>query len=115
MQIETGDTPARASSLLVIQGNQHGGPVKTLDQPRGDDTDHARMPAGGRQDNGLFVVQIHLAPDLAKRLSQHLRLDPLALLVFLLEQLGEGQAFVRAVGQEQLHPGAGIAQSVPWH
>ena len=44
VQVERRDRPARALPVAVGAGDQHDGPVEALDEPRGDDADHALVP-----------------------------------------------------------------------
>jgi hypothetical protein len=48
-QVERRDRAARASALVSLQRDEDGRPVAALRDPRGDDPDHARMPAVRRQ------------------------------------------------------------------
>ena len=44
-QVEAGDRAARARALVAVERDQHGRAVVALGDARGDDADHARVPA----------------------------------------------------------------------
>ena len=43
-QVKAGDAAARATAGVPVERHQHRGAVVALDDPRGDDPDHPRMP-----------------------------------------------------------------------
>ena len=51
-QVERRDRAARAGALLAVERDQHGRAMVALGDPRGDDADHARMPAVGGEHVG---------------------------------------------------------------
>ena len=81
-QIEPRDAARRASApALAVESDQNDGPEVALDEPRGDDAHHPRMPvlAGEHQPGGIRELLGKLGA-CAFRAGEHLELDlaPLA-------------------------------------
>ena len=64
VQVVGGDAAPRSLGALVADRDQHHRPAVALDQPRGDDADHALVPVGRRQHVGA-----PLPPGLVARLD----------------------------------------------
>ena len=65
-QVEPRQAAAGAAPALAVDGDQHGRTLEALDQARGDDADHARVPGVGPQQDraavrvaGLVVHHAH--------------------------------------------------------
>ena len=71
-QVEARDRAAGARALVVFEGDQHARAVVALGDPGGDDADHARVPALGREDVGGGCA---LLGDLGLGLEADPRLD----------------------------------------
>ncbi|HEX3238696.1 MAG TPA: hypothetical protein VHR18_01010 [Solirubrobacterales bacterium] len=111
-QVEAGDaTPTPPPHPLFIEGDHDHGPVVALDQPRGDDPNHAGMPTLAGEDVAGRLAQ--LGAQLA-----HRRLSPGVDLSLGRPALGVGPAQLdrdllrplRVLGQHQLDPGVGPIQ-----
>ena len=102
VQVERGDRAARSLPLLVGAGDQDNGPVVALDEARGDDADHALVPALAR-DHVAAAAAAALRPRLhfGDCLAQDPLLDRLALPVQPFELLGEALRLALVLGQEQ--------------
>jgi hypothetical protein len=75
-----------ALPLAVGARDQHDRPVEALDEPRGDDADHALVPAlVGEHVAALAALRLGPLVDLGERLAQDAVLDALALAVQLFE------------------------------
>ena len=112
MQVERRDRAAGALPLLVAARDQDDRPVVALDEPRGDDADHALVPALARDDVAA-AAPAALGPrlDLRDRLAQDALLDRLALAVQAFELLGELLRLAVVLGQEQRERGLRTAQA----
>ena len=111
VQVERRHRAARALPLAVGAGDQHDRPVVALDEPRGDDADHALVPALAGDDVAAPAAA-RLGPrlDLVDRLARDPLLDGLPLAVQRLELLGERLRLVGVLGQQQRERSLGPAE-----
>ena len=111
VQVERRDRAARADPAFLPGREQHDGPAEALDEPRGDDSDHAPMPVLAREHVAAAALR-RLGPlaNLRDRLAKDALLDGLAVAVQGLELAGEALRFGRVVGQEHLERGARMAE-----
>ena len=107
-QVEGADRAARAAALLTVERDQDRGPVVALGDPRGDDPDHAGMPAlGGEHERAAFGM----LGDERLGLEADPGLDVAALGVDAVELLGDGLGPFAVLGQQQLEPRVGAVQA----
>ena len=111
VQVERRHRPARPLPLAVGAGDDHDRPVVALDEPRGDDADHAFVPTLARDDVAAPAAA-RLGPrlDLVDRLARDPLLDGLPLAVQRLELLGERPGLVGVLGQQQRERSLGPAE-----
>ncbi len=77
--------------------------MEALDEPRGDDADHALVPALVGQDVAApSLLRLRPLLDLGQRLAQDPVLDALPLPVQLLELMGQLSGLVGVLGEEEL-------------
>ena len=91
VQVEGAAGAARALPVAAGRaGDQHDRPAVALDEPRGDDADHALVPVRAGDDVAAVRAAL-LGPglDLVDRGAEDPLLDGLPLAVQLLELLGE--------------------------
>ena len=103
VQVERGDRAAGALPVAVRARDEHDRAVVALDEPRGDDADHALVPVGagdGVGAAGALLGRPRL--DLGHGLAEDPALDRLALAVQLLERVGEPARLGLVLGEEQL-------------
>ena len=115
VQVERRDRAARALPLAVGAGDQHDRPVVALDEPRGDDADHALVPALARDDVAAAAAA-RLGPRLDLGRSPRARMrssTDLALAVQRLELLGELLRLALVLGQEQRERGLRAGRAGP--
>ena len=100
VQVERRDRPARSLPVAVAARDQHDGAVEALDEPRGDDADHALVPVGAG-DDVRAPAAVGLGPLLHRRdrLAQDATLDRLPLLVQLLQRAREVARLFGVAGQ----------------
>ena len=110
-QVERRDRAARAGALVAVERDQHGRAVVALGDPRGDDADHAGMPAVGREDvRRRLRSAVPRGRDLRLGLEQDPRLDVAPLDVDRVE-LGRDRAGPLQVrGEQQLEAGIRAVQ-----
>ena len=102
VQVERRDRAAGALPLAVGAGDQHDRPVVPLDEPRGDDADHALVPAlAGDDVAAAAAARLRPRLDLVDRLAQDALLDRLPLAVQRLELLGEPLRLAIVLGEQQ--------------
>src|SRR5208283_151257 len=89
VKVEAGHRPRRALGKLVAEGHDHGWPLVIIDQPAGDDADHAGVPALAAQDDRPPFFQTSLGLDHLLRLLDDLALDLLAAAIDEIEFLGD--------------------------
>ena len=106
VQIEAGDAAPRAApSPLAVERDDDDGTVVALDQPRGDDADHARVPALTREHQPVGFL--HLVGELAPRRfggRVDLPLGRPALRIRAPELFGDLLRPLLVVGKQQLDP-----------
>ena len=100
MRLSSAPIPSSPRPAPAIR---HDRPVEALDEPRGDDADHALVPALVGQDVAAPPL-LGLRPlrDLGQRLAQDPVLDALPLAVQLLELMGQLSGLVGVLGEEKL-------------
>ena len=112
MQVEARDRAARALPVAVRARDEHDGPPVTLDEPRGDDADHALVPVlAGEHVAALGAPRLRPGLDLRDGRAQDPVLDGLPVAVELLETLREAAGLVRVVGEQQLERRLGPAKT----
>ena len=90
VQVVGGDRAAAALAALAVERDQDDGPRVALDEARGDDADHALVPAlAGGHEHAVAALERAAALDLGGGGAQDRVLDALALAVALLELLGQ--------------------------
>ena len=109
MQIEARDAPARALADVAVEGDQEGGPAVSLDHARGDDADHAGMPALAREHEAGIALQVGGLLDLLQRLVEHALVERLPLDVEPLEPLRQRGGLRRVVAEQEPEPVGGVA------
>ena len=57
-EVEAGDRSAAALAVAVVERDHDGRAVEAVDDARGDDADHARVPAFGAEDDAAAVVGV---------------------------------------------------------
>ena len=113
MEVEGGyGTAAALPQVTVSARDQHDGAVVALRQSRGDDPDHALVPALVREDVSLLPPSC-LRPrvDDGRGLAEDPFLDRLALAVQLLQLRRDPGGGVLVVGQQQLERGRRPAET----
>ena len=106
-QVESLDRPAGTPSDVPVEGDDHGGPVRPLDQPRGDDADHARVPVVSPDHHRLITVPRPGASQLPD-LVEHAGVHEAALRVLTLQVVREPLRLVRIGRQQEPQPGVGL-------
>ena len=98
-----------AGARVAVERDQHGRAVVALGDPRGDDPDHARVPAlAGEHVGGALARR----GDLGLGLEEDARLDVAALGVGAVELLGDrGRALRRPPVRTSSRPGVGAVQA----
>ena len=110
-QVERGDRAPRARALVAVERDEHRRPVVALGDPRGDDPDHAGMPAvGGQHERGGVGAGGARLGDLPLGLEQDPRLHVAALDVDRVELGGHGAGAVEVRREQQLEPRVGAVQ-----
>ncbi len=112
-EVDAGDrTPGAGADAARLERDGEGGPSEPLLQPRGDEADHAGMPAfGGGDDDGALLLGAERGHGLGLGLRQRGKLDRLALAVESVEFGGEARAFGRIVLHEQIDAERGAADA----
>src|SRR6185312_13454491 len=103
VQVERGDRAAGPLPVAVRARDEDDGAVIALDEPRGDDADHALVPVGpgyGVGPAGALLGRPRL--DLGHGLAEDPAFDGLALAVQLFERVGKPARFGLVLGEEQL-------------
>ena len=114
VQVERPQRPARALPAPLGSRNQHDRPVVALDEPRGDDADHAFVPVLARSDvAALPAPRFRPGVDLLDGVSEDPLLDHLSLAVQPFELLREPRRFVAVVGEQQRKRSLGAARVGP--
>ena len=113
VQVERTRRAPRALPAVARARDEDDGSVKAFDEPRGDDPDHALVPALVGQDVPTAAL-LRLRPlfDLRERLAQHAVLYPLPLAVQLLQLMREPAGLVLVVGEQQVERRTGTARGV---
>ena len=111
VEIEARDRAPRALPVAVGAGDQHDRPVVALDEPRGDDADHALVPAGAGDHVGAATPAL-LGPllDRLDGLPQDPLLDGLPVAIQVLELGGELLRGLTLLRQQELERGFGPAE-----
>ena len=107
-EIEGRDGAPRAGSLLTVERDQDRGAVMALGDPRGDDADHAGVPALGRQHVRRRRAR---GGDLRLRLEEDPRLHVAALGVHGVQLGGDGGRARDVGGEEELEAGIGAMEA----
>ena len=103
-EIDARDRAAGAGADAAgLERDRESGPAEPLLQPRGDQADHAGMPAlGGGDDDRALLFDAERGHGLGFRLRHRGNLDRLALAVEAVELGGDARALGRIVLQEQV-------------
>ena len=107
-QVEAGDAAARAAAAaLRVEGDEHDRPPEALGEARGDDPDHARMPAlaGEHQPGRVGDARRAARRARASPRREDLALDLAALAVGALELDRDLLRALGILGEHQLDPG----------
>ena len=106
-QVERGYRSARSGAALAVERDEHDRPVVALGEARGDDPDHARVPALAGEDVRGALAQLG---DLRLGLEQRARLDVPALGVERVELAGDRRRALVVDCQQQLDAGVRALQ-----
>ena len=111
VEVEAAGGTARAFPLALAARDQDHRPVEALDEARGDDADHALVPALAGDDVSTAAALL-LGPrrDLGERVAQDPLLDRLPVAVELVEAMGEPGRLVAILRQQQLERRLGMAE-----
>jgi hypothetical protein len=111
VEVERADRATRSLPGLFAAGDQDDRTMKSLDEPRRDDPDHAFVPVRVRDDVAAPATLV-LRPlvDLRDRRAQDPVLDTLPLAVHLLEPEREPLRLGGVVGEQQLERLAWVAE-----
>ena len=96
-EIDARDRPRRARRDVAVEGERESRTAEQFLEPRGDEADHARLPAiAGGQDEGALFRGPQLLVGLAQSLLKHLLFQdlPLAVETVQLRRDGAGLQFV---------------------
>src|SRR6516225_3938609 len=98
-EVDAGDrTPGPGADAARLERDGEGGPSEPLLQSRGDEADHAWMPAiGSGHDDGPLLLDTERSHGLGLGLRQGGEFDRLALAVESIEFGGKPRAFARVV------------------
>ena len=112
-EIDAGDRAARAGADAArLERDREGRTAEPLLEPRGDQADHARMPAfGGGDDHRALLLEAERRHRLGLGLRQRRHLDRLALAIEPVELGGEPRAFDRILLQQQIDAERGAADA----
>ncbi len=112
-QVEARHAARRAPSAAVrVESDQDHRAVVALDHPRGDDPDHARVPALAREHQpGRLAESLRELGAGALGARQHLALDFATLAVDAVELGGDLRRPSLVVGEQQLDPGVGAIEA----
>ncbi len=110
-QIHTADRTPGPFAVFAIKADHHGGAVKPILQARGDDPDHARMPAFTRRPDQGRVEPTCLG--LVHRRGPHRRFDIAPFGVQLVKAFRQAPRFVQIIGGEQPRPEISLADAPP--
>ena len=103
VQVERGDRAAGSLPVAVRARDEDDRAVVALDEPRGDDADHALVPVGPGHGVGAASALLGRPRlDLGHGLAEDAALDGLALAVQLLERVGEPARLGLVLGEQQL-------------
>ncbi len=112
VQVEGAWGAPRALPLVGRARDQDDRPVEALDEPRGDDPDHALVPAlVGEHVATPSLLRLGPCVDLRERVAQDPVFDSLPLAVQLLELVREAAGLVLVFGEQKLERRSGPAQS----
>ena len=101
VQVVGRDRAAAALAALAVERDQDDRARVAVDEPRGDDADHALVPAlPGGDEHAVAALERPAALDLGGGRAQDRVLDALALAVALLDLLGQ-RLRLGARGREQ--------------
>src|SRR5262249_22917721 len=101
MQVEARDRAAGTLSRFAIERDEHRRPARLLDETRGDDTDHARVPALLGEDYPVRLVEVGLVEQLA-RLDQCRAVDLLPPAIQLIELARNAMRVGFVIGCQEL-------------
>ena len=108
-QVEAVDAASRAAAALAVERHHHDRAPALLDEPRGDDADHPRMPALAGQHVGVALAELGhlrfgLEADAALDLAPLVRWPRPA-------RARSPSAALAVLGQQQLEAGVGAVQA----
>src|SRR6185436_14421491 len=111
MQVVGGDRAAAALAALAVEGDQDDRARVAFHQTRGDDADHALVPAfaGGHED-AVAALERAAARDLGRRGPQDRVLDLLAFAIAALELLGQRLRLRARWGEQEVERELRVAQ-----
>ena len=111
VQVERRDRAPRARPALAVERDDDDGAAVALDEARGDDADHARVPALAGDDEGARLALLGRARlDRGDGGAHDLALDRLALAVPLLEPPRERIGLCAIAGEQQVERLARMAE-----
>ena len=109
VEIEAGDAPARSLADVAVEGDQEGRPAVALHHPRGDDADHAGMPAIAREHEAGIALRVGGPLDLLQRLVEDALVQRLPLDVEPLQPPRQRGGLRRVVAEQQPEPVGGVS------
>ena len=109
VEIEAGDAPARALADVAVEGDEERRPAVALHHARGDDADHAGMPAVAREHEAGVALQVGDLLDLLERLVEDPLVQRLPLDVEPLQPPRQRGGLVRIVGEQEPEPVGRVA------
>ena len=110
-EIESGNRPRTATPLPVGNGDQDGRAMDPLDDPRGDDPDHTRVPPLPLQHDPEIFGGVERPPQLVERLSQRPCFFLTPQVVCVLETVGKRRRVGLVVRHQQLQRGHRLLHS----
>ena len=93
---------------VALERDERERPVVALDEPGGDDPDHARVPAGAGEHVARALPE---RGDLCLGFEEHARLGVATLLVGAVELVGDLRRAHRVLGEDQLERGVGAVEA----
>ena len=103
VEVEARHRPARALPAVAFACDQHDGPAESLDEPRGDDADHALVPALAPHHVGAAAALLRRpGVDGSDGLAEDPLLDGLAVAVERLELVREQVGFACVLGEHEV-------------
>jgi hypothetical protein len=110
VEVECRNGAARAGPVVLASRDEDHGTVKALDEPRGDDADHATVPVlTGHHVTSPAPLGLGPLAHLRKSFVEDPLLDGLPVTIQALELGREAFGLLPVVGEEKLQGGPGMA------